>query len=244
MSKSSVFENKAFQQSAPAGIGFNLISQINSFNSVFDTKPLDAVETSRIEKLLTEGFQPGLRAQCQVADDIASLKQITAEIKAIGRQGTVLMGERVHRARELLKPYKDGTFTRWLESAFGTRKTGYNALAYYELYTALPHDSLRESFKKLQQRTAYVLASRKGAVETKAEIISEYQDRSHDELVILIQEKLPVASGDRRLGKTSNDRLIDQIRDNFKKLQKKKQLLSERNKRDIFELRALLDSLL
>lgn len=131
MSKSSLFENKALQQ---VGVGFNLVTNTNSFNALFATKPLEQSEAEQIEKILTDNFQEGFIEKDQVQQDVLQLKQITAEIKAIGKQGTILMGERVHRARELLKSYKDGAFTKWLESAFGTRKTGYNVLAYYEFY--------------------------------------------------------------------------------------------------------------
>lgn len=191
-----------------------------------------------------DNFRPGQSDEEQVGKDVEQLKLITSEIKAIGKQGTVLMGERVHKARELLKPYKDGTFTKWLETTFGTRKTGYNMLAYYDLYTALPRDDLRESLKKLPQRTAYILASRDGDIDTKAEIISEYHDRTHDELVILIQEKLPVASGDKRKAKSSNESLIISMIDAAQKLQKRKSSLTEEDKTDLTELAQMIDTLL
>lgn len=244
MSKSNVFENKAFQKTNQGGVGFNLVSQVNSFHSVFNTKPLDAKEANEIERLLVDNFRPGQSDEEQVGKDVEQLKLITSEIKAIGKQGTVLMGERVHKARELLKPYKDGTFTKWLETTFGTRKTGYNMLAYYDLYTALPHDALRESLKKLPQRTAYILASRDGDIGTKAEIISEYHDRTHDELVVLIQEKLPVASGDKRKAKSSNESLIISMIDSAQKLQKRKSTLTEEDRNDLTELAQMIDVLL
>lgn len=239
---SNSFSNAAFQQ-APS-IGFNLVTQTNSFTSVFDFKPLDKEEASHIEKLLVDNFQPGSIPDEQVERDTVELKQITAEIKSIGRQGIVLMGERVHRASEILKPYKDGTFTKWLESAFGSRKTGYNMLNYYTLYNELPTDDLRQKFKKIPQRTAYMLASRSsGSVETKAEIIDEYHDRSHKELAILIQEKLPLASDDKRMGKNSNERLISAIRDALKKLQSRKDDLTASDKKELSKLLILLNPL-
>ena len=38
-------------------IGFNLISTVNNFNSIFDPKSLDPQEETRIQKLLFENFQ-------------------------------------------------------------------------------------------------------------------------------------------------------------------------------------------
>lgn len=241
MSKASVFENKAFQ-SAPAGIGFNLVSHVNSFNSVFDTRPLDEDEAYNLEVMLTQQAEDF--SVEKVSEDAEILKQITAEIKAIGKQGAILLGERVHRARELLKPYKDGTFTRWLETAFGTRKTGYNVLAYYELYRALPHDKLRDDFKKLQQRTAYILASREGDLGTKAEIIREYHDKPHAELIEIIQEKLPIASSDKRASKISAGKILAELRENVELLRKTAPDFTDKEIWEIAKIRDALASLL
>lgn len=241
MSRSSLFENKAFQSSP--GIGFNIISQVSTFNSVFDTKPLDSEEAALLEKILDDGSGHEVTPE-QSANDFTNLKQITAEIKAIAKQGTILLGERVHRAREILKPYKDGTFTRWLEAAFGTRKTGYNVLAYYELFMALPRDDLRNNFKKLQHRTAYILASREGDIEAKAAILRECHDKSHDELVSLIQEKLPISKGDKRTKKILIETLLSNMREVIGNLHHRKSDLTDDNKTEIEELKGLLASLL
>jgi Uncharacterised protein family (UPF0137) len=244
MAQGNLFENKAFQSSTPSGVGFNLISQVNSFSSVFDTKPLERSEATQIEKLLVDGFQPGTIAEDQVPSDVDSLKQITAEIKAIGKQGVVLTGERVQRARELLKPYKDGTFTKWLESAFGTRKTGYNALAYFELYTALPHGDLRDGFKKLQQRTAYILASRDGPIEVKIEILKERHNKGHTELVDLIQKKLPIAAQDKRVSSHPPKKLISQAMAILRKLKELKVKLDGDDLTEMAAMQSLIEDLI
>ena len=122
------------------------------------------------------------------------LYQITEEIRAISRQGAVLLGERVFRVRELLKPYRDRTFTKWLEATFSSRKTGYNFLAYYELYIHLPREELKEKFKKMPSRAAYILASKEGALQEKVSLIEEYSDLGHQELVALIRQTFPSLS--------------------------------------------------
>jgi len=241
MSKPSIFENKSFETSS-AVTRFNLAPQINSFNSFFETKPLDETESLRIEKLLVDSFVPGTIDEESVAEDLNQLKLITSEIRAIGRQGTVLMGERVHRVKKLLIPYKDGTFTKWLESTFGTRKTGYNVLSYFELYSELAEPELRDKFKKLPLRAAYVLASREGSLSVKSEIIREYHMYSHTELVIVIQDKLPVSKEDKRVNKSYTDRLVRLLKETSKKLEKRKDCLSETNKRDIEETTNILNS--
>ena len=78
--------------------------------------------------------------------------------------------------------------------------------------------------------------SRDGDLDIKAEIISEYHDRTHDELVVLIQEKLPVALGDKRVVKTSNEKLIFMIRELVQKLQKSEAVLTEAHKKELAEL--------
>lgn len=248
MSKPSVISNPAFQKVAFSGSGFNLVNQTNSFNSIFDVRPLDQQEDNQLQKLLLENFITVGAGQekenAKVAQDWQEMKNLTAQIKAIGKQGTVLIGERVYKAREVLKSYKDGTFTKWLELTFGTRKTGYNMLAYYELYNALPHDSLKEIFKKIPQRAAYILASRDGDVGAKAEIIREYHGLSHEELVILIQDRFPAASGDKRSMKDSNSRHIASLRDILVTLQKRKGDLTTANKVELESLKILIESII
>jgi hypothetical protein len=244
MSKSSVFENKAFQKTSSGGVGFNLAPRVNSFNSIFETKPLDETESNRIERLLVDSYVAGSIDEEQVERDLNQLKLITSEIRAIGRQGTVLMGERVHKAKEVLKPYKDGTFTRWLESTFGTRKTGYNVLSYFELYRDLPQVDLKEKFKKMPLRAAYVLASREVDLDSKASIIRDCHELNHSELVAIIQDRLPASHESNRAQKSFVERLIVQIRDNAKKLEKRKDVLNDVNRIALEEAKQLIDSLL
>lgn len=245
MSKPSLFQNQAFQQtSAPIGSGFNLVTQVNNFSAVFDTKPLEKDEAEQIEKLLADNTLNDFISFEQLEKDKANLKSITAEIKAIGKQGAILMGERVHRANELLKSYKDGTFTKWLEVTFGTRKTGYNLMNYYALYNELPNEELRQKFKKIPQRAAYILASRKADnIETKAEIIDQYYNLGPQELVDVIQEKLPLSSNDKRCNKGNASKLIDSIHDSIKKLQACKDSLTNEDRSSLFELVKMLTSL-
>lgn len=245
MSKPSLFHNPSFQQtSAPIGSGFNLVTQFNNFSSVFDTKPLEKTEAEQIEKLLSDNAQSGVISFEQLEQDLINLKQITAEIKAIGKQGAILMGERVQRASELLKPYRDGTFSKWLEVTFGTRKTGYNLLNYYALYNELPNEELRQKFKKIPQRAAYILASRKADnIGVKAEIIDQYYNLGPQELVDVIQEKLPLSSNDKRCNKGSASKIIASIHDSIEKLQACKGSLTDGDRSSLLELIKMLSSI-
>lgn len=221
MSKAKLSQESVYTPNAVPSV------RATSFESVFSSISLDVKEANAIERLLVENYQVGQSNEEQVAKDVEILKKTTSEIKTIGKQATILTGERIHKVRQMLRPYKNGTFTKWLEATFGTRKTGYNMLAYYELYTALPRDDLKDKLKKLPQRSAYILASRGGDIETKAEIINEYRNESHNELVVLIQEKLPISQDDKRQGKSSNERVLSSIKEAVQKLEKRKGSLSE-----------------
>lgn len=244
MAKENLLINPAFQRKEVLPGGFNLVAQANNFSSVFDVKPLDVEEGREIEKLLIDNFQGEEEGREQLSSDAAQIKALTAEIRAIGKQGIILMGERVHKAREILKPYRDGTFTKWIESAFGARRTGYNVLSYYELYMALPGPELKENFKRIPQKAAYVLASRTGELEVKAEIVREYGDQPLNEIILMIQEKLPAAEGDKRSSKRGNVKLIYNFQQVVKQIFKRKTTLSEEDKKALAILRSQIDEII
>ncbi len=243
MSGTLLFSNKAFQPSVKEQIGFNLIHQTSSFHTVFDPKPLEVSEALAIEQLLSESAREPLSDE-QRSRDVGQLQQITSEIKAIAGQGVALMGERVYRAREMLKPYKDGTFTRWLESTFGSRKTGYNMLAYFELYTALPSEELKESFKKMPQKVAYILASRSGELAQKADFIRAYYNEGVTEGTLAIRELLPLATSDKRGATDIPNRVILGAFSTMKRLQESGVALSDENRKQLALLRGVIDELL
>jgi hypothetical protein len=198
----SKFSNPAFNSVAS---GFNLVPAINSFSSIFGPIQLDEKDSQTIEQLLNECPV----SESQTEKDIVEMKRLTAEIKSIGRQGLVLIGERVYKAREILKPYGDGSFTQWLIDTFQSRRTGYNYLAYYEFYQELPNQELKEGFKRLPQKSAYKLASRKGNFELKYKIVRDCHHLPIDEIDAIIENMLPVDIGDQRRRK--QPQLIDDV---------------------------------
>nr|NGX47007.1 hypothetical protein [Chlamydiota bacterium] len=165
MSKRKAFSNLAFQKKPSSKKGtknFNLVTEVklNAFQSVFNTQPLSSRVEINIEKLLVENRVPGENTEKNVSQDIRVVKELTKEIKAIGNQGAFLIGERIAKAREVLKRYKKETFGSWLEETFGNKRTGYNFLAYYELWEGLPDSSLKEKYQLMPRKAAYMLASR------------------------------------------------------------------------------------
>ena len=185
MAKSKPFTNPAFSKKSTTGASIGdlgLINKSNSFTSVFDHRPLELDEQECIKQLLATGAAK--KAKKDINDkDADDLINITAEIQSISRQGVVLIGERVAKARALLKSYREGTFSRWLELAFGNKKTGYNILSYYDLYKALPDPSVQKKLHKMPKSAAYILASRQVDLEKKVSVINECCDLKYKDIV-------------------------------------------------------------
>lgn len=223
-----VFLEKA---STASSVGFNLVPVVNNFISVFDPKPLDPEEEIRIQKLLFENIQLSGdsedRENAKLAGDFQEIKTLTAEIKAIHKQSLVLMGERIHKARTIFKTYRDGTFTIWLKETFKSKQTGYNILAYYEFYTALPSIELKETFKNLPQKAAYALASREGELEDKVNILKDPALINAEDMLPFIREKLPLSESDKRKTKEAKILLIDMLCRSVETMHAKKETLAE-----------------
>jgi hypothetical protein len=166
---------------------------LSSFSGVFRVSQLTPKEQDEIRSLLT---QFGSEQQENV-QDLEMLLSITSEVKAINNQAAILHGERIKKAQEILKRYRDGAFTAWLIQTYGNRQTPYNFLQYYELYTSLPQ-MLIPKLDAMPKQALYTLASREGSQEMKEEIIKNYQGETKQELLELIRKTFPLASTDRR----------------------------------------------
>jgi Uncharacterised protein family (UPF0137) len=242
MSNLNLFSNPAFQTQDSHANKFNLVTQANTFNAVFNTQPLEESEALNLERMVLENLQMDAISEEQAHQDIHQLKQITAEIKSIGQQGVILMGERIHRAREILKLYKDGTFTQWLESTLGSKKTGYNMLAYYELYKELPSEGLKEEFKKIPQKAAYILASREGDIGEKVKIIRFSHHLKTQEIISLIQKEFPSKSHKRT--KNTEAKMIQSIREMIHKIHGNRKYLSKDDKDELLSIKLVIENIL
>jgi len=248
MAKSKGISNPAFQRnSADAKPGFHLAPQVNPFTSIFETSDLDEKIANAIDRLMIEMASPELASdEEQIRKDTVQIKTITSEVKAIEKQGILLIGERLYRAREILGKYgrkgNDG-FSSWLKIAFKHFSSAYNAISYYELYKALPKSDLQSKLKEMPNKAAYVLASRKGDIEQKSEIIEKYADLRADEIITIIQDKFPTVLAKER-AKSSTTSLVISVRLNLKKLLSKKRYLSDSDMKAISECRDLLDAIL
>jgi hypothetical protein len=245
MAKSKIISNPAFERTAEAKPGFHLAPQVNPFTSIFETALLDEKTTNAIDRLMVDLVNPETADEEQIRKDAIQLKNITVEVRAIEKQGILLVGERLCKAREILVKYgrsNDG-FLSWLKIAFKQFSTAYNAISYYELYKALPKPDLQARLKEMPNKAAYVLASRKGPIEEKAEIIEKYSDLRADEIITIVQDKFPTFSK-RESKKSTAQALILSVRVGLKKLLTKKRLLENEDLKAISECRELIDAIL
>ncbi len=169
--------------------------ELSSFSGVFRVAALSANETAVLDTLLRD-FR--LTDTYEVEGDLQVLSSITSEVKAIANQAVILHGERIKKAQELLKKYKDGAFTAWLFAIYGNRQTPYNFLQYYEFYTTLP-TALHQKLDQMPRQVVYSLASRAGPYEKKEQIVRNYTGQPKQELLHLIRLEFPLAEDDKRL---------------------------------------------
>lgn len=166
---------------------------LSSFSGVFRVTELNAREKEALVSLLTQ-----YKNESQdIHDDLSQLSGLTAEVKAINNQAIILHGERIKRAQDILKNYRDGAFSAWLIATYGNRQTPYNFLQYFELYTALP-ETLHSKLDEMPRQAVYSLASRNGNQEQKQSIVQNYKGEPKQELLKRIREMFPLAENDRR----------------------------------------------
>lgn len=168
---------------------------LSSFSGVFRVTSLNESEKSAIETILKSYREDEFY---DVDVDLKALSTITSEVKAITNQAVILHGERIKRAQDILKKYRDGAFTAWLFATYGNRQTPYNFLQYYEFYTQMPSD-LHTKIDQMPRQVIYSLASRSGTIEMKEEIIKNYHGQPKQELLNLIRLQFPLDEDDKRL---------------------------------------------
>ena len=167
--------------------------ELSSFSGVFQVSSLTEKEKQALQELLNQYKNE----EQETLSDFQHLLALTAEVKAINNQAILLHGERIQRAQEILKTYREGAFTAWLIATYGNRQTPYNFLQYYTLYSALP-EWLHVKLDEMPRQVVYSLASRSGEHEQKELIIKNYSGESKQELLDLIREKFPLGDTDRR----------------------------------------------
>lgn len=172
----------------------SVAGNLSSFSGVFQTIPLSDIERDQIHNLL---YHYRDSQQQQITNDLEELSQITCELKAIHNQSILLHGERIKKAQNLLKNYKDGAFSSWLMAVYGNRQTPYNFLQYYELYIALSTD-LQKKISSIPRQAIYTLASRRGSLQQKEQIVEQFRGESKELLITKIRKSFPLKQSDKR----------------------------------------------
>lgn len=190
--------------------------KLSSFSGVFRVTPLTENEEESLRGILSEFSKEGL----DIPKDLKFLSALTSEVKAINNQAAILHGERIKRAGEILKKYRDGAFSAWLIHAYGNRQTPYNFLQYYELYMSMPKN-LQEKVDAMPRQAIYTLATRNCPKEDKEQIIKNYRGESKKEFLAMIRQRFPLSRRDKRAPNIS-EQVISQL------LQIEKELSSPR----------------
>lgn len=198
----------------------------SEFMEKFLISPLTGQEDRKIQFILQEMSYPSSSIDSQVESDYKALYNIITQIKAINQQGVLLHGERIHQAKVILKKYKDGAFTKWLELAYGNRQTPYRMLQYYEFFRTLESD-VQQLMQSMPKKAAYVLASRDGDRHKKIELIREYHSRPSEHIIQMVQETFPLSKEDCRKGKEEDVVLVNSIQADLMRLKKKNDISNE-----------------
>jgi hypothetical protein len=177
---------------------------LSSFAGVFKVSPLTPQEKEDLEALLNDYKS---ESAYTISDDLLTLSSLTSEIKAINNQAAILHGERIQKAQEILKKYRDGAFSAWLVNTYGNRQTPYNFLQYYEFYLQLPA-TLHLKLDEMPRQAIYTLASRDAPFEQKEEILKNYNGETKNEVLTLIRKTFPLEDRDGRKEDLGNQAVI------------------------------------
>ncbi len=217
--------------------------ELNLFE-VGQERELTRREENNLQLILHEYFNPGAMQEDEVACDFESLRLLNCEIKNINAQSILLHGERIRKAQEILKKYREGAFTAWLIETYGNRQTPYSILQYCELYHMLPSEGLKKKLEAIPRKAAYTLAGRTGEMHLKRRILEDHSNEGQKDLIMIIQDTFPLPDGDRRQRKEANVATLDSIGRLCKTLVHRKGSLNEKHRLRIKELVNVLEDLL
>lgn len=164
------------------------------FSGVFGFVKLDEKEKEHLSSLLQKYAHDEMAT---LTEDLESLIAITSEVKAINNQAAILHGERIKKAQQILRNYRDGAFSAWLVTAYGNRQTPYNFLQYYEFYNQMPK-TLHTQIEAMPRQAIYTLASRDVPFSKKEEIVRNYQGETKEQMITLIRSLFPLEANDKR----------------------------------------------
>ncbi|MBT3393740.1 MAG: CT583 family protein [Waddliaceae bacterium] len=210
------------------------------FSKAFNVNELGVEERRYIEEIL-EKYSPE-DDKLNLTGDLSLLLSLTSEVKAINNQAAILHGERIKKAQEILKRYRDGAFTAWLTATYGNRQTPYNFLQYYEFHQEIPKN-LHQQLEAMPRQAIYTLASRSGNFKDKKKIVKNYDGETKMELISHIREKFPLSSSDKRKSNTG-DQTIKTLSAIHTMIHKNKRSLSKAHKEEIRDILKQIEDIL
>jgi len=205
MSKINSLLNLRLRQKKPKLKALAELSQkgdLSGFSGIFQITNLKESEKTEIFEILKK-FQIHKNIDIDIDKDHNDLIKLSSEVKAITNQAIILHGERIKKAQNILKNYKDGAFSSWLIATYGNRQTPYNFLQYFELYSSMP-PLLKEKMYTMPRQAIYSLASRNGETTEKEKIIKGYKGETKKELLLIIRKNFPLDRDDKRLPNLAN----------------------------------------
>ena len=187
------FEKKSDHEKVRALAKQSASGSLSNFSGLFRPGTLSEKEKYEIESILIEYKTPSH----EIEKDFTSLSSLTAEIKAIQNQAALLHGERISKARDILKSYREGAFSAFLKATYGNRQTPYNFLLYYE-FTKQASGAIKGEIDNFPRQVIYTLASRVAAQDKKESFLEENKGKTKEELLHLLRHTFPLEKGDKR----------------------------------------------
>lgn len=207
---------------------FEVQNQNSNPVSVFlGSHKLSPSDEQRIQFLISDRYKVEDISRDEVEKDISSLFEISSQVQSITKQSLILHGERIAKGQEILKKYKRGAFTAWLEITYGNRQTPYNFLYYYLLHKELPNKT-RKLYQKIPYRAAYLLGARKGSIKDKVGIIENFFQKPQKDLMIIIEKTFPLHPADQRIKNESILKVADDILDQLKTINSRREKFDQR----------------
>ncbi len=177
---------------------------MSGFQGIFQVARVDEEQVRALSECLAP-FRP--KRDPSMQREIEQLTQLLLEVQAISHQALLLHGERIKRAQELLREYREGAFTAWLLRAYGNRQTPYNLLQYFEFFQSLP-EGYRAGVEKLPRQIVYQLASRQNPLPQKLALLDLLAKHPKRDYLPLLRRELPLPERDRRRGHSEGYRAL------------------------------------
>lgn len=171
----------------------SMSGQLATFSGVFSVVDISPEEQEELKSILEKFSIDGTG----LIQDLFTLKMLTAEVRAISNQAALLHGERIKKAQDLLKRYREGAFTAWLQAAYGNRQTPYNFLQYFEFHSTLSKEQ-QTLIEDLPRQAIYSLATRKAPLEEKLNLINSVKGQTKKQILTEMRTRFPLSESDKR----------------------------------------------